>query len=187
MTKRILDRREFLRAAGKAAASVAVAASGATTILASNGAWAMTLEALPQHEAEVLLTMTRHLYPHDMLGDVYYAEVVEAFDTKVKADPELVGLVKAGVAELDGVMGVPFLQLSPGYQLEALKRMESGDFFQKVRGHTVVALYNNQNLWPSFGYQGSSAEQGGYLHRGFQDAGWTMEPDADASPPAYLG
>jgi hypothetical protein len=51
----------------------------------------------------------------------------------------------------------------------------------------VVALYNNKNVWPNFGYQGSSAQDGGYLFRGFQDAGWTMEPDAEASPPAYLG
>ena len=88
MAKRILNRREFLQTAGTAAATVVVAASGATTILASNGAWAMTLEALQPHEAEVLLAMTRRLYPHEMLGDVYYAEVVEAFDAKVKADPE---------------------------------------------------------------------------------------------------
>ena len=24
-------------------------------------------------------------------------------------------------------------------------------------------------------------------YRGFQDAGWTMEPDAEASPPAFTG
>ena len=187
MAKRILNRREFLRTAGTVAATVAVAASGATTILASNGAWAMALEALQPHEAEVLLTMTRRLYPHEMLGDVYYAEVVEALDAKLAADPELAALVKSGVAELDSTFGVPFLRLSPGVQLEALKRMETGSFFQKVRGHTVVALYNNKNLWPTFGYQGSSSEEGGYLYRGFQDAGWTMEPDAEASPPAYPG
>ena len=71
--------------------------------------------------------------------------------------------------------------------LEALQRMETGPFFQAVRGHTVVALYNNKNVWPNFGYQGSSAQDGGYRYRGFQDAGWTMQPDAEASPPPYLG
>lgn len=187
MSKRILNRRDFLRSVGSAAAVVAVAASGATTILASDGAWAMELSALAPHEAEVLLRMTRQLYPHDMLGDVYYADVVEAFDTKVAADPELAALVKSGVAELDGTLGVPFLNLSSGYQVEALKRIEGNPFFSQVRGHTVVALYNNKNVWPTFGYQGSSADQGGYLYRGFQDAGWTMEPDAEASPPAFLG
>ncbi len=186
MAKRILNRREFLRSAGTAAASVAVLA-GTTTILASNGAWAMTLKSLPPHEAEVLLRMTRQLYPHEMLGDVYYAEVVEAFDAKVAADPELAAVVRDGVAELDKVFGVPFLQLSPGYQIEALKKVEAGKFFQSLRGHTVVSLYNNKNVWANFGYQGSSAEEGGYLYRGFQDAGWTMEPDAEASPPAFTG
>ncbi len=186
MTKRILNRREFLKNAGTAAASVVVLA-GATTIMASNGAWAMTLQAVPPQDAEVLLRMTRQLYPHDMLGDIYYAEVVEAFDSKVAADPELAAVVKDGVAELDGVFGVPWLKLSPGYQIEALKRVESGKFFQALRGHTVVALYNNKNVWANFGYQGSSAEEGGYIYRGFQDAGWTMQPDAEASPPAYMG
>ena len=186
MSKRILNRREFLASAGKIAASVVVL-SGATTILAANGAWAMELDALPPHEAEVLLQMTRQLYPHPMLGDVYYAEVVEAFDAKVAADPELVTLVREGVAELDAVYKVPWLRLSPGLQLQALQKVQDGKFFQTLRGHTVVALYNNKNVWANFGYQGSSAEEGGYLYRGFQDAGWTMEPDAEASPPPYLG
>ena len=186
MTKRILNRREFIRGAGAAAASVVVLA-GATTILSSNGAWAMTLNAIPEHEAAVLLKMTRHLYPHRMLGDIYYAEVVEAFDAKMAADTQLEILVKDGIASLDGAYGVPWLNLSEGYQLEALKRIESGKFFQTLRGHTVVALYNNKNVWPDFGYQGSSAQDGGYLFRGFQDAGWTMEPDAEASPPAFTG
>jgi len=186
MTKRILNRREFIRSIGTATASV-VLLSGATTILASNGAWAMTLKTMSQHDALVLLKMTRHLYPHKMLGDIYYAEVVEAFDAKIAGDPEFVALIKNGVAELDDAYGVPWLNLSRGYQLEAMKRMETGKFFQSLRGHTVIALYNNKNVWPNFGYQGSSAEQGGYLFRGFQDAGWTMEPDAEASPPAFTG
>jgi hypothetical protein len=186
MSKRILNRRAFLKSAGSVAASVVVL-SGATTIMATNQAWAMTLEMLAPGEAEVLLRMTRQLYPHDMLGDIYYAEVVEAYDAKAKGDPEIVALVKEGTAQLDQVYGVPWLKLSPGTQLEALKAVEGGKFFQSVRGHTVVALYNNKNVWPSFGYQGSSIEYGGYLFRGFQDAGWTMEPDAEASPPAFTG
>lgn len=186
MTKRILNRREFMRSAATAVASVMVV-GGATTIMASDEAWAMTLKVLPPNEAKVLLTVTRHLYPHDMLGDIYYAEVVEAFDTKMQADGTLKSMVTEGIAELDRAYGVPWLALSDGYQVEALKRIEDSKFFQTLRGHTVVALYNNKNIWPTFGYQGSSAQDGGYLFRGFQDAGWTMEPDADASPPAYTG
>ena len=186
MTKRILNRREFMHSIVTAAASVIIL-GGATTILATDKAWAVTLKSLPQNEAAVLLRITRHLYPHDMLGDIYYAEVVEAFDAKMATDNELKGLVTQGIAELNGVYGVPWLALSDGYQVDALRRVESSKFFQTLRGHTVVALYNNKNIWPAFGYQGSSAQDGGYLFRGFQDAGWTMEPDSEASPPAYTG
>jgi hypothetical protein len=65
--------------------------------------------------------------------------------------------------------------------------MQATPFFQAVRGQTVFSLYKNKMLWPDFGYQGSSYEFGGYILRGFQDAGWTVEPDAEASPPAYAG
>ena len=186
MSKRILDRRLFLRSAATTAA-VVVAGTGGAAILASNRAWAMELSTFGQHEAEVLLAMTRQLYPHDSIGDIYYATVVEALDQKAAAKPELVELVKNGVAALDQAQHVPFLRLSPGTQTEVLQGMTGDAFFQTVRGHTVVALYDNPNLWPQFGYQGSSWQDGGYLFRGFQDAGWTDQPDAEASPPPFLG
>ena len=44
MSKRILNRREFMKTAGSTAAAV-VAVAGTTTILASNRAWAMDLRA----------------------------------------------------------------------------------------------------------------------------------------------
>jgi hypothetical protein len=179
MTRTILDRRAFMRRALEATAVVAVGASGRVTIAADNGSWAMSLKTLDEHAARSLLRMTRQLYPHDALGDIYYAVVV--------ADPELHALLENGVAALDQAMPLPWLELSEGYQLQVLRSIEATPFFQAVRGNTVVALYNNQNVWPFFGYQGSSFEYGGYLERGFQDAGWTGEPPAEASPEAFFG
>ena len=186
MSKQILNRRTFLSTAGKVAATVVVAA-GLPSIVASNGAWAMQLSALSADQAAVLLRMTRLLYPHDSLGDMYYATVVEELDGKAAKDPALAETLKLGVAELDKATGVPWLALSEGTQTEVLTAMQASAFFQGVRGHTVVSLYNNKVLWPEFGYQGSSFQDGGYLLRGFQDAGWTLTPDAEASPEAYTG
>ena len=56
MTKRILNRREFIRTAATAAASVMVV-GGATTIMASNEAWAVTLKVLPPDQAKVLIAV----------------------------------------------------------------------------------------------------------------------------------
>jgi hypothetical protein len=187
MTVTILDRRAFIRRALEATAVVAVAATGTTTIAADNGAWAMDLKTMDANDAAVLLRMARHLYPHDALGDIYYAVVVQSIDGKAATDPELAALVKNGVAALDHAMPVPWLQLSDGYQLQTLEAIEHTPFFQAVRGNAVVALYNNKNVWPFFGYQGSSFEYGGYLERGFQDAGWTGEPPPEASPEAFFG
>ena len=93
--------------------------------------------------------MTRQLYPHDGSATSTTPRWSRALDAKAKRPPELVELVKNGVAALDQAKHVPFLQLSEGYQTEVLQGMETDPFFQTVRGHTVVALYNNQNLWPT--------------------------------------
>ena len=49
---------------------------------------------------------------------------------------------------------------------------EEHDFFKQMRGDLVVSLYNQKELWPKFGYEGSSAEHGGYIKRGFADIDW---------------
>ena len=53
-----------------------------------------------------------------------------------------------------------------------LQAIEPSDFFQKVRGDLIVSLYNQKEIWPKFGYEGSSAEHGGYINRGFADIDW---------------
>jgi hypothetical protein len=53
-----------------------------------------------------------------------------------------------------------------------LQQIEQTPFFQKVRGDLIVSLYNQKELWPRFGYEGSSAEYGGYIKRGFADIDW---------------
>ncbi len=131
-----------------------------------------------------LLTMTRQLYPHDTLADMYYAGVVEALDGAAKTDSDLRGMIKDGVAELDNAMGVKFGELSEGNQLAVLTAMQDSAFFQKVRGTTVVSLYNNPLVWRHFGYEGPSYDYGGYIERGFDDLRWAGEPSEDASPKA---
>jgi hypothetical protein len=53
-----------------------------------------------------------------------------------------------------------------------LQRIEQTDFFTNLRGDLVVSLYNQKEVWPKFGYEGASAEHGGYINRGFADIDW---------------
>lgn len=182
MSRTGMNRRQFLQTSGLAAAGAAVASG--SVLMASDGAWALQLSTLTAEEGLALLKMTRQLYPHDSLGDMYYAGVVEALDAEAKGDGGTAGLIKEGVAALDGAMGVKFAELSDGNQLAVLTAMQASPFFQKVRGTTVVALYNNPLVWRHFGYEGPSYEFGGYLERGFDDLNWLDAPSEDASPKA---
>ena len=188
MRKAAMNRRRFLETSGQAAAGAAVvAASGGTTLLmAPDGAWAMTLEALSGQDGATLLRALRVIYPHDSLGDQYYAAVVEALDQDALGNAETAAMLKEGVASLDQVYGIPFAELSEGNQLRTLEAIQDTPFFQTIRGKGVVALYNDPQVWQAFGYEGASFDQGGYLERGFDDLGWLPEPPPEASPPVGL-
>ena len=183
MSKKGMNRRQFLQTSSLAAAGAAAVASGAV-LVAPDGAWALQLRALSEHDALTILVMSRTIYPHDSLGDMYYAKVVQDLDGAAAGDEGTARLLKDGVAELDGAMGVNFADLSEGNRLSVLTERESSGFFQKVRGQCIVSIYNNPLAWRHFGYEGASAEFGGYIDRGFDDLGWLPQPPEDASPKA---
>ena len=165
-----LSRRELL-GSGLAVATAA-ALAGAFVAVDPRAAWALTTKTVDKETAAGLLAMARVLYPHAMLGDVYYGKVVEALDAGAKSDPAFAKMLRDGIAKLGAHYGVPFQRLSAGNRLEAVKGAEGSDFFEAVRSTTAWTLYSNPQVWPLFGYEGSSLEYGGYLERGFDDIGW---------------
>ncbi|RMF88226.1 MAG: hypothetical protein D6736_11065 [Nitrospinota bacterium] len=82
--------------------------------------------------------------------------------------------MRDGVAALDAVYSVQWLELSDGYKLKALHHLEGTSFFQTVRSFMVgsAGLYNQPLVWRYFGYEGPAWEFGGYLDRGFDDIAW---------------
>ena len=171
MSRKHFSRRQFLQSSGVAAAGVAAVAGGAM-IVGPNSAWALSTSTLDVHQAETLLVMARHLFPHDMLGNQYYAKVVDALDQQAAGDAGVKSQLTAGIADLDSAMGIAFVRLSEGNQLKALKQIEGSGFFGAVHGATVNNLYGNPLVYRHFGFEGSSVEHGGYLERGFDDIGW---------------
>ena len=174
MLDRDMNRRRFLQTSGLAAAGMAAIQTGAAFVDPSR-AWAMTTAALDERQAKALLMMARHLFPHDELGDRYYAAAVEALNAQAAADPAFAEQLGNGIAELDAAMGIPFVELSAGNQLRVLEDIEGSAFFDAVRGTTMSTLYNNDVVERHYGYEGSSVEYGGYINRGFNDIGWLPE------------
>jgi hypothetical protein len=168
------DRRVFLKGAATAVPTVAIATS---TGLSINDAWADDATTLTPPTLKTLLKMARDIYPHDFLGDSYYVTAVKPWDGKAAKDPAIKSLIDDGVAHLDqlanDVHKIPYVQVPwEADRVALLQRIESTPFFQKIRGDLVVSLYNQKEVWPKFGYEGSSADFGGYIKRGFADIDW---------------
>jgi hypothetical protein len=163
-----LDRRLFMKTTGAAG----LVALGAGTIMAPDGAWAMTLAKLDEPAAATLMRMARDLYPHDAIDDGAYAKVIEKLDEEAAKDAKSAELLSDGVKALDETAGGKYAAADEAKRLAILKSMGNGAFAQKVRGAVINNLYNDPAVWKKLGYEGSSAEYGGYLNRGFDDLAW---------------
>jgi hypothetical protein len=176
-----IKRREFLHKSAIVVAGVSAAAAGVT----GGGfaaEWTAGLKTLTAHEGEALLKMARQIFPHDRLDDSYYIKVVEDLDGEASSKPATAKMIHAGVANLDHSAKGKFAAQPADDQVAALKKIQHTPFFEKVRSTEMVSLYNNEEVWKVFGYQGASYRFGGYLHHGFNDLTWLPEPPEAASP-----
>ena len=128
---------------------------------------------LDAHCRATLVAMARQLFPHDVLDDAPYADVVRGIANA--SDEERARLLVEGVELLDAAMERPFVDLPDERKVEALKEIEGSDFFNDVRGATVRGLYRNPAVRARLGYEGPSSHLGGYVKRGFDDAAWVPE------------
>jgi hypothetical protein len=166
----MMGRRAFLAATSAAGAVVVVA--GGNLVIGGNGAWAMSTKALTGDEAAMLVRMARATYPHAMLDDAIYGKVIYGLDEKASANAELLHTLQEGAATLKEKK---FDTLDEAGQVAVLKEIESSKPFQTVRGECVVGIYNNPDVWKVLGYEGPSAELGGYINRGFSDISWLQD------------
>jgi hypothetical protein len=123
-----------------------------------------------------LARMVRCIYPHDRFGDGPYQRVAEKLDEAASSDAALAGALEQGVRDLDAAKGSPFVDLSDADARALVEGMSQTPFFQSVRATAVVALYDQTEVWEILGYEGPSFDQGGYLHRGFDDLDWLPDP-----------
>jgi hypothetical protein len=168
------SRRIFLQGA---ASAVPVAAVAASTGLGIEDAWATEATNLMPATLKTLVKVARDIYPHDFLVDSYYITAIKPWDGKAAKDPAIKAMLEDGVRRLDqdakdhhklSYVEVPW----EADRVVLLQGIEQTEFFKKIRSDLVVSLYNQEELWPKFGYEGSSAEHGGYIKRGFNDIDW---------------
>ena len=170
-----VGRRVFLR--GSATAVPAAAAAAAGMSIGPDAAWAQDAKNLKPHTMATLVLMARDIYPHDRLADVYYVQAVAPYDAKAGQDAAFRKMVEDGVAAIDAAAQQhhksPYVAVAwETDRVALLTGVEHGALFQKMRGDLLVSLYNNKEIWGKFGYEGASADKGGYINRGFNDIDW---------------
>jgi len=164
-----LTRRELLSRSMAAGASFVV---GAGYVASTDAAWAMESTVLKPETMATLIQMARDIYPHDHVGDEFYAIAVKGYDTEEAAEGIEAGIAGLNAAAQDKGYGD---YLSMGWErdrVDILRGMEDSAFFQQIRGGLVTGLYNQKAVWPLFGYEGESFSKGGYINRGFNDINW---------------
>jgi len=171
-----LSRRGFLSTSGAATLGIGALAGG-RILIDPRGAWAISLQSLDPETARALVQMARDLYPHDRLTDVYYVKAIEPYDVAASKEPTLRNLLANGTKSLNETAkakhNTAYADIPDEKDRVAILRgMEQTPFFQKVRSDMIPALYNQPDLWMRFGYEGPSAEYGGYIDRGFNDIDW---------------
>ena len=154
-----------------------LAAGSPLALLTPSRAWALDLVSLTSDQGTALLTAARTIAPHDRLEDAAYALVIRAIDAAAAKDTALHKQLEEGVSSL----GAGFVHAAENDRVEALRRIESGPFFQYLRLQTLLVLYSTPLAYAYFGYEGESFSKGGYLQRGFNDLRWLPEvPLADS-------
>jgi hypothetical protein len=168
-----LARRAFL----KGTTAVAAMAVTGGAVIHTTEAWGFQPKALGADTFRSLVKIGRDIFPHDKIADQFYAVAMKAYDDKAATDPKTKSLMESGVADLNRMAkekhGVPYA--SVGWErdrVNLLRAVQSGPFFKKLRGDLVVSLYNQKDVWPTFGYEGESATKGGFIARGFNDIKW---------------
>ena len=173
-----VSRRVFLRNGATAVPAAAVAAAGMT--ISPEAGWAQDAKTLSPHAMATLARMARDIYPHDRLADVFYIKAVAGYDTKAGQDNAFRKMVETGVAQLDASAQQhhksPYLAVAwESDRVVLLQGASQGALFKKLQGDLLVTLYNNKEVWPKFGYEGASADKGGYINRGFNDIDWLAQ------------
>lgn len=121
---------------------------------------------------QLLTRLLRVAYPHELFPDGPYERTATAVLDAARDDPAGQRALDLGLQGLDRAAGGDFLGVEDEAAESLLRDRADDDFFRRIRSTAVVALYDDQEVWGVLGYEGSAYEQGGYLHRGFDDLDW---------------
>jgi hypothetical protein len=145
---------------------------------------ARSTTGLTDRQRKILLRLIRVAYPHDRFPDSPYERTAKQIEDAASADEGALEALAEGLDALDA--DGDFLALDEDAATAALNAIDQQPYFRQIHATTVVALYDDREVWDLLGYEGSSFDQGGYLHRGFDDLNWLPDPRITESDEARV-
>lgn len=169
-----VERRQFLHAASRMAVAVGIAGSlGQAGILMA--AQQQPGQAGQDDTAVMLMELAYLLLPIRAREDQVYSEVALHFLHQAQRDPATQQIIQRGLDRFRDYPAQPWLSLLPQQRLDSVARQYDTVFMEMLRWTTHEVVLRDRRVWKQVGYQGSSIEYGGYLHRGFDDIDWLPE------------
>lgn len=157
-----IARREFIRlTVGLALASLGGrAGADETAALPPNGG------------GKILPDVIYQLFPHERLSKDVYEQVTEQLSERISQSGELAAMLDNAMEVLSGNSPEEWFVLPEREKTLALEKIQHTPFFQFVLNETLGGVYRHPLTWELLGFEGSSLEFGGYIHRGFNDIDW---------------
>lgn len=155
--------------------------AGVTTAAMLGGARLAFAAPLDAAQGTMLLRMVQDIYPHpDLLNVAHYQAIADTVMQGAADDADTASALVTGLDRINALSqqlhGADYADIANADTREGvLRHFQNEGFFQGVRWTAYFGIYNNKDVWPLFGYQGSSVEYGGYIDRGFSDI--TFVPD----------
>lgn len=154
--------------------------AGITTTMMGRAAFAAS-GALTEPQKTMLLRMIEDIYPHpDVLQPAHYQAIAATVLQTADEDKDNAKTLTDGLTAIEeqaqALFGKAYIDIDDADAREGLLRhFQNEAFFQGVRWTAYFGIYNNKDIWPLFGYEGSSVEYGGYIERGFSDITFVPE------------
>ena len=128
-----------------------------------------------------LIRLLRAAYPHPRFPDGPYERTADVVLSSAGDSLWHRLVLTHGLATLDTLAASGsgqgrFADLDDTAALDLLRGIEDAEFFAFIRSVAVVTLYDDAQVHQLLGYEGPVFEQGGYLHRGFDDLDWLPNP-----------
>lgn len=126
--------------------------------------------SLEDGEFDAVAALISVLFPHQDIAASTYRDIATIVRQKLEMRDDWQALRVDGDAALKS--GGGWASLDEAGRVALTEAIQESAFFKAVYQTALIEFYSHPDVWHHVGYPGSSVEEGGYFHRGFDNIDW---------------